>query len=60
MVSLLMRTIVILALIVALAALLIMGFLDVARQLLLRNVFVTPSLPSEERVDESSEETGQA
>jgi hypothetical protein len=55
-----MRTIVILALIVALAALLIMGFLDVARQLLLRNVFVTPSLPSEERVDESSEETGQA
>ena len=37
MVSLLMRTIVILALIVALAALLIVVLLDVARQLLLRN-----------------------
>jgi len=60
MVSLLMRTIVILALIVALAALLIVGFLDVARQLLSRTIFVTPSLPNEERLDESSDETGQA
>ena len=56
---LLMRTIVILALIVALAALLIMGFLDVARQLLSRNIFVAPLLPNEERAEESSDETGQ-
>ena len=58
--SLLIRTIVILTLIVALAALLIMGFLDVARQLLSRNIFATPSLSNEERAEESSGETGQA
>ena len=58
--SLLIRTIVILALIVALAALLIRGFLDVASELLSRNIFVTPLLPNEERVEESPDETGQA
>jgi hypothetical protein len=57
--SLSIRTIVILALIVALAALLIRGFLDVARELLSRNTFVTPLLPNEERAEESSDETGQ-
>jgi hypothetical protein len=58
--SLLIRTIVILASIVSLAALLIMGFLDVARELLSRNIFVTPLLPNEERAEKSSEEAGQA
>jgi hypothetical protein len=58
--SLLIRTIVVLALIVAFAALLIVGFLDVARELLSRNIFVTPLLPNEERAEESSDETGQA
>lgn len=58
--SLLIRTIVVLALIVALAALLIVGFLDVARELLSRNIFVAPLLPNEERAEESSDEPGQA
>jgi hypothetical protein len=57
--SLLIRTIVILALIVALAALLIRGCLDVARVLLSRGIFVTPLLPNGERAEESSDETGQ-
>jgi hypothetical protein len=42
--SLSIRVIFILALIVALAALLIMGTLDVTRQLLSKNIFVTPSV----------------
>jgi hypothetical protein len=54
------RTILILALIVSLGAVLIMGFLDVAHQLLSRNIFVTPLLPNGERADESFDETGQA
>ena len=59
--SLLMRTIVVLALTVALAALLIAGFLDIARELLSRNIFVTPLLPNEELAyEESSDEIGQA
>ena len=58
--SLLIRTIVILALLVVLAVLLIVGLLDVARQLLSRNIFVTPSLPDEERAEESSDQPGQA
>jgi hypothetical protein len=58
--SLLLRTIVILAVIVALAALLIMGFLHVARVLLPRNGFATPLLPNEERTEETSEEPSQA
>jgi len=51
--SLLVRTIVILALIVVLAALLIMGFRDVVRELLSRNISVTPLLPNEERAEKS-------
>jgi len=58
--SLLVRTIVILALIVVLAALLIMGFRDVVRELLSRNISVTPLLPNEERAEKSFDETGQA
>lgn len=59
--SLLIRTLVILGLIVALPALLIIILLlDVARQLLSRNIFVTPSCPNEDRAEESSDETAQA
>jgi hypothetical protein len=54
------RAILILAVIVSLGALLIVGFMDVARQLLSRNIFVTPLLPNGERADESFDETGQA
>jgi hypothetical protein len=54
------RTILILALIVSLGALLIIGFLAVAHQLLSRNLFVAPLLPNEERAAESFDETGQA
>jgi hypothetical protein len=58
--SLFIHTTLILALIVSLAALLIMGFLDVAHQLLSRNLFVAPLLPNDKRADESFDETGQA
>ena len=55
-----MRTFGVVALITGVAALLCIGFLDVALKLLSRDICVAPSWPNEEDAPESSDETSLA